>query len=267
MSDTLNKILSNVRRMYPKGRAWWLPDGAEVPFVTEDGLDDFTTEGGESFVTENGEGGILIRLHKALALSEEQAVADALSIQDALLPDNDNFTLQDARQWYRRLGIYDSGLVLLADMKLAIGQKYYGRGLNRLRQNYLYIETQLRNAGFDVRLYENRFGSSGSRYAKTVSEVLGYAVGDADLDAFYLDEVELDSTYAAYGVTKIVQYIEEDKDAAFAFGANLRSTFFVAGATITTFATVDINRKIEFRQLLISLKPLQAAGYLFITYV
>lgn len=267
MSSLTVKILANVRRMYPKGRAWWLPDASELPYTVESGLSEFTTEDGESFVTESGEGGILFRVHKALSLSEEQAVNDALNILDVLLPDNDNFTIDDAHAWYRRLGIYDSGSVSLADMKLAIAQKYYGRGVNRYRQNYLYVQAQLRAAGFDVYLYENRFDDGmGGWETKTVAELLSTLYPQARYGMFSYGQ-------RGYGesnvnvATKCVQYIEESKDATFNIGANWRSTFFVAGATITDFATVPLARKQEFRQLLIQLKPLQAVGFLFCNYV
>lgn len=212
-------------------------------------------------------GGILEKISKALAESKVDVLSAGLNVLDVMYPDNDNFTLQDAHDWYKRLGMYDSGLVSLSDMKLAIAAKYSRLNATYYRQDRAYIEAQLRAAGFLVRVKENRFASGGTFVTKTPAEVLGYAVGDADLDAFYLDEVELDSTYAAYGITKIVQYIEEDKDAAFAIGVNLRSTFFITGDLITDFANVPAARRIEFRALCIQLKQLQLCGFMFINYV
>lgn len=239
MTFTVENILKLERGLLPDGRAYYMPFDGE--------FEDFAA---------------------AIAISKVLCLNDAFNILDVLYPDNDNFTLQDAHDWYIRLGIYDSGSVPLADMKLAIAARYGRLEEAYYRQHAAYIQEQLHASGFnDCYIYENRFFVSGVWVTKTVSEVLGYAVGDADLDAFYLDEVELDSTYAAYGVTKIVQYIEESKDATFAIGTHLRSTFFIAGATITTFANVPANRKVELRQLLITLKQLQLVGYAFITYI
>lgn len=249
--------------MYPSGRAWYLPGQSNIAFTTERG-EPFTTEDGDTFVLEHGEGGIYYRLHAALADSEAQAYDDAVSLLSAILPDNDAFTLQDAQAWYRLLGIYNSGTVSLADMKLAIAQKYYGRGVNRYRQNYLYIQNQLQLAGFNVYLYENRFSDGmGGYVTKTPEEILGTFPGLAQ----FADDVEFGDTEFGTGYSnKISNYIDEAQDAAFDIGFNYRSTFFVGGSTLGAFADVPIGRKDEFRQLLIQLKPIVAIGYLFINY-
>ncbi len=268
MPNPLTSIINNVKIMYPNGRAWWLPSGGDVPYIKEDASGDYITEdGASSYITEYGTNGIFLGLHEALGATEAQAYEDALSFLDALLPDNDNFTMDDAIAWYRRLGLYNSGNVSLADMKLAIAQKYYGRSANRYRQNYLYIQDQLQAAGFNVYVYENRFDNgSGGYMTKTVSDILSATYPKAYYGFTRYGQVG----YGYVGVptiTKCVNYIEESKDATFNIGSNWRSTFFVASDPITTFADVPESRKNEFRQLLISLKPAQTVGFLFINYI
>lgn len=193
---------------------------------------------------------------------------DVRSIANEQLPDNDNFTIEMARRWYVRLGLFDSGSVPLADMKAAINQKLSFPNTPLNKQHYLFIEEQLRMAGFDVRVYENRFLPGPT--TKTPSEVLSLAAGNAVLNTFELNELELDEEWIDAGITLVMNYIEEEKDASFAIiGGTLgyRSTFYIAGATISTFADVPLSRKIEFRQLILNFKAAQMCAILFVNYV
>jgi hypothetical protein len=65
----------------------------------------------------------------------------------------------------------------------------------------------------------------------------------------------------------IANRIDESLDVTFDIGSNLRATFFVGGETLGTFADVDIQRKEEFRQLILKLKPVQSIGFLLINYI
>lgn len=215
-------------------------------------------------------GGVLDQLHNGLSLSEQQAYDDAVSILDSALPDNDNFTSQDATDWERRLGLITNLSVSLADRKLAITRKMNHPGEFAARQHFLYIQTQVRLAGFDVFLHENIFDPYpyGDPVTRTLFDVVSLG-GDAFLAEhgnFEHGEFE-HGQIGEDGVTLIVNHIEEEKDIVFNIGANLRSTFFVGGSDIGTFANVDKDRKDEFRQLILRLKPTQEVGYLLINYV
>jgi hypothetical protein len=190
---------------------------------------------------------------------------DIVGLQDALMPDNPNFTIEDARAWYRRLGLYDSGTVPLADMKMAIAQKQSWAGTPLNKQNYLYIQEQLRAAGFDVYVYENRFFPGP--VTKTPAEILG-GIFPVAMMGYVQYGVAQYGQLSASAVTKVVNYLEEDKDALFVITPlGYRSTFYIAGATIDTFADVPESRKIEFRQLILKLKAAQVCGLLFVNYV
>jgi len=267
------------KQLYPDGRAFRVPepvlslvtsaytteDGSEI-YTAEDGVTAYTTEDGASMVAA---GGILHRLHEAIGDVQSQTWSDAISVIDSTIADNPNFTIDDANAWYRRLGIYNSGTVPLADMMQAINQKinYPGETVYG-RSHYLFIQAQLRLAGFDVYVYENRFPDGmGGYITKTPSEVLGVITGMAILGLFDLGDADLGGDYSDTGMSLVVNYIEEYKDNDFSIGDNYRSTFFVAGSVIGDFAEVPLSRKIEFRQLILQLKPAQTVGILFINYV
>jgi hypothetical protein len=247
---SLQQILINLSRsLYPIGRAFRMPrpDADSPP-----------------------SGGIFYRLHRALAQSEARAYNDALAIRNSLLPDNDGFTIDDAHDWYRRLGIYDSGLVPLADMKLAIAQRQSFPLTPLNKQSLTFIQQQLRAAGFNVYVYKNRFleGSPPSYVTKTPGVVLGSVPsGLAVLNNFTLGDVFLNEQWIDSGVTLCVNYIEEEKDAVFIMGNQYKETFFICGDPLGTFATVDVNRKIEFRQLILKLKAAHMCAFLFVNYI
>jgi hypothetical protein len=247
-----------------------MPEPTDTPayYTDEAAIEIYTTEDGEPLTTEVSpvsSGGIMYRLYRALSLEFGRLWAAVVNVQDAALPDNPNFTIEDAHRWYARLGLYDSGAVSLSDMKMAITQKMSWAVTPLDKQRYLFIQGQLQAAGFDVYVYENRFLPGPT--TKTVAEVLGIPVGRAVYGSFHYGEVDYNETYATAGVSLLANYIEDEKDATFSIGSNYRSTFFVAGATIDTFADVPESRHIEFRQLLLQLKPAQTVGFLFINYV
>lgn len=176
--------------------------------------------------------GWLTTLNRALAISENKAYNDALDILDAILPDNEGFTEEDATDWERRLGMIVSPGVTFEDRKLAIKRKLAHPGRVKARQNYLYIESQLQAAGFDLYVYEN-FTSIPIRPFTTI----------------------------------IANYVDEDLDAAtFTVPVIFRGTFFI-GSNPYGFANVPIERKDEYRQLVLRLKPAQMVAYSLTNYV
>lgn len=241
MSYTEDILLQLSKDMQPSGRAFKVPQG-----------------------------GIYDRLLQALIVRRAEAYEDAVSTLNSIIPDNDNFTAQDCTDWCRRLGLIDTPDAPLSDRKAAIFQKmaYPGRD-NPPRQAADFLQYQLREAGFDVYVYENIFptGSPVTYVTKTPSEILGSPVAYAVLGGFELGEAELGMTWADLGVTLCVNYLEEDKDAVFDVGSNYRSTFYIAGDPITAFASVDADRKDVFRQMILKYKPAQTCAFLFVNYI
>lgn len=213
--------------------------------------------------------GLMLMRHEAIAEVLSDVYADIVGTLDSVYPDNANFTADDASYWERVLGIYSTTGTTLADRKLAITAKLNYPGTTLARQHYSFIQSQLRDAGFDVYIYENRFleGAPPAYVTHTPSEIIGSNVGYAALGGFSLGELNLGSQWSDDDISIISDYIEEEKDEVYGFTANLRPTFFVASDPITDFADVDVVRKTEFRQLLLQLKPQHSVGYLFVNYV
>lgn len=228
-------------------------------------------------------GGTMEKLYKAL-MSDNigglgRAYSDMKQIMNDILPDNPDFTIDDARAWYRRLGLYDSGLVSLEDMKAAIRQKMSWPVTPLAKQNYLFIQEQLRAAGFDVYVYPNRFLPGPTtiypwRLALNPSIISPHTrCGAGRFGAGYRNMA--------------INYLEAYKDADFLITIRgYRSTFFIGGvwyrgariSTSTrcgagrfghdyiTSANVPSGRMIEFRQMVLRLKSAQMVAILFINY-
>lgn len=122
------RILNLSKRLFPRGRAFRIPFGSTIEKVM-----------------------------KGLAESENTAFSSAISLLDSILPDNDNFSIEDAENWERRLGLISNSFVSLVDRKAAIQRKMNHPGTIKARQHYLYMERELRAANFDVYVVENRF--------------------------------------------------------------------------------------------------------------
>ncbi len=125
--STLDKFKALTRQLYPTGRAF------KMPF--------------QSFFE---------KLNNGLSTSEVRAFDDCRSILDSALPDNDNFTADDATAWERRLGLIVDPPIPLSDRMLAIRRKM---GYTDVvgRQSLEFIQKELRSAGFDVHLRERLF--------------------------------------------------------------------------------------------------------------
>ena len=229
------QILKLTRQFYPRGRAFKM-----------------------------GENSVLFRLHRALSISEGQAYNDAKSILNSVLPDNDNFTEADAEDWYRRLGLVYNPMVSLAAKKQAIIRKMNHPGTIPARQNWRYLQLQLQAAGFNVFVYENRFPDGMGGYETQTPQQFS---GDT-FPTVQHGQVQHGNTQHGRGMYNFVaNYIDEKVDRQFNIGTNLRSTFFIGGAYAGEYATVDNNRKDEFRQLILRVKPVQTVGFLFVNYI
>lgn len=203
-------------------------------------------------------------LQNALAISEAQCYEDAMSVLFSILPDNDNFTSTDATLWEQRLGLISNSSVPLVDRKLAILRKMNHPGAIPARQNYRYLERELRAAGFDVYVYENRFATYPTGY-----EVINPLVASGGIGGVAARHGLILHGRARHGIhyqNIIANHIDESVDWMFDIGNNLKSTFFIGYTPFGTFADVDENRKDEFRELILKIKPVQTVGFLLVNY-
>lgn len=235
MGFVSDSILALTRQLYPKGRAFKMP--------------------ADSFFE---------RLHTALIVTEAAAFSGILSILDSALPDNMNFTSDDASDWERRLGLIVSPSVPIAQRKAAIIRKINHPGTIKARQNFKYLEGQLQAAGFNVYVYENRF-EYGGQYDTMNPLTLSGGIGADPVQ--YGDGQYGDFQYGTRYTNLVANHIDQDRDASFGVGDNLRSTFFIGGSPIGSFENVSAARKNEFRQLILRIKPAQTVAFLFINYI
>ncbi len=121
MSIIGDKILALTKQLYPEGRAFKMPLG-----------------------------GYLEKLHEALSNSEQQAFADAISILSDILPDNANFTEDDATDWERRLGLIYNPLAILSDRMLIIKNKLNQPGNNPAKGSYLHLLKKISTDNFST---------------------------------------------------------------------------------------------------------------------
>lgn len=247
------KLIDLTRQLYPTGRAFKMPKDGDLE-----------------------------KLHVASNEVLGQAYTDSLSVLNSILPDNDNFTEEDAADWERRLGLITNISVSLADRKLAIKRKMNHPGTIPARQHYLYLQGQLQAAGFDVYVHENLegldpimvlphvgFGDHGEFNHGEVDH------GDA-LSVYsnlyqYISHGEANHGEANHGdyyfKNKIVNNLSALDDLLFNIGQNYKSSFFIGGEIKGAFANVDTDRETEFRQLILKIKPVQTVGFLFINYI
>lgn len=198
-------------------------------------------------------------LHRALGISEEAALNSVMSVMYSILPDNVNFTADDATDWERRLGMISNSAVPLADRKLAIKRKMNHPGLIKARQHYLYLQGQLQQAGFNVFVHENIPELAGIEYLTTYMSLIEFIqLNDLQLGDFQLNDFVWKN--------KVVNHITAAQDFYFMTGANRRSCFFIGGETFGTTADVLSEREAEFRQLILKVKPAQTCAFLFINY-
>ncbi len=275
-------MIKLTKRLYPSGRAFRIVSGS-------------TKE----------------KLHSALAESENQAYTDALGVLDSILPDNPNFTTEDATDWERRLGLITNQFVPLSDRMLAIKRKMNHPGTIPARQHYKYIEGQLQAAGFNVIVTENRFplpemlngqmglGEMGAmEMGGEVSNPDKYGVIDPNDATNVADQMgviemgggQMGGFYSGNPFEIIANNIDPEKDADF-FTDNviaemgdgsqmgeismaqsvdyydkLRFTFFISGDAFPSDAIISFDRKAEFRQLVLKLKPANTVAFVFAEY-
>lgn len=223
-----DKILKLTKRLYPTGRAFKIPTGS-----------------------------VFEKIHKAINKVEAEAVQGALDILDEILADNDNFTVEDARDWERRLAIQTNESVSLADRKAAIIRKWGAPGNTRTRQHYTYLEGQLQEAGFNLFVHENTNVDTPDVFA---NEPLTY-------EEIEHGEIEHGETTHGLGlINAVANYIDTQQDKFFDL-AGYETIFFIGAETPGDFADVDADRELELRRLILNLKPAQTVGILLVNYI
>ena len=223
-----DKLVQLFKQLLPTGRAFKIPTGLQF---------------------EN--------LIKSFSQSESRWYGDAISLMDSILPDNNNFTINDATDWEVRLALPNGSLSTLAVRKSNISAKYNQQNINPAKSTAQNLQNKLQNAGFTVYVYENIPNNTPVSY--------GYAstLVNNQYGTFQYGGIQYGAKYS----NVIANYIDETKDLGFNLGGTYACTFFIGGALIGTVASVPILRKNEFRQMILKYKPVTNVGFLYINYV
>lgn len=194
----------------------------------------------------------------ALGISEAQAIDDSLTILDQILPDNDNFTEEDAALWEKRLGLKIANpLLTLEERKTLIARKYAFPGRFIYRQNWRFLEYQLRLSGFDVYVHENRF-LNGS-YSYDVPE-MGITQHADETEHGYDTEMGDDGLDIVANSKYSPEFFDIGDE------TNFKGAFFVGGEIYDDEAVVSPALETELRKLICVLKPANTFAILLINY-
>lgn len=229
----LNNLIELAKQLYPTGRSFRMPKS-----------------------------GVRERVQRALSGGDEYLLNNAYGILDSILPDNPNFTSEDATRWEERLGMIVNPQVDLEDRKLAIRRKMNHPGTIIARQSRDYIQDQLRAAGFDLYVYENINQIDPLTYFGLPTS--GLAIHAPDV--YHMSTDLYHGSYLLWNDV-VANNIDFEKDIFFNIGANLSCTFYICSATQGEFANVEAIRREELRKLILSVKPTQTIAYLGINYI
>lgn len=228
-------------------------------------------------------GSFIRKMHLALNRSESRLNRNTLAILDGILPDNDNFTVEDATLWEQRLGLITNDSVSLANRKLAIIRKLNHPGTIRARQSAGFIESQLQLAGFDVYVHDNTtlasidsvLTSIGNISVSGLSNAGSFNAGNVYTQFSNLFVILNSGSFNAGSSNsgqrnyknKVANHIDKSLDITFSNQNIWIKTFFIGGENLGDFANIPTERKNEFRQLILRLKPTETVAYLLINYI
>ena len=224
-------ILKLTKQLYPTGRAFRMAEGKTIT-----------------------------KFMYALGKSEARAYDFAESTLFRILADNDNFTEEDASLWEARLNLKVDPGVDLETRKALINRKYSYPGGEIYRQNYQFIENQLREAGYNVWVHENRFpdGSGGYYY----DDVLTDGGTQHSDDVEHSEDVE----FGGGNLDLVANYPISGEQFNIGDDENQKGTFFIGGQNYPDRAIVRPDLEIEFRKLVLTLKPANTVAILLIDF-
>ena len=223
----VTELTNLVDELYPTGRAFYKPKG-----------------------------GTFDLLHDAINLSFLRFVNEYNNLIDSSIPDNENFTKEDASFLEYKYGLSDRTGTNLETRKAGLRRKIGHPNNIKPRQSKNFIEDQLRLSGFNVRVFEN------TPPYKTPSEVGGTIV---DTTQHGEDTQHGEGTFHG-GVTFEVIANKIDPDESYGVGDNLWASFFIGGDELGQTAVIPESRRREFRELVLKLKPAHLAAYIFVNF-
>jgi uncharacterized protein YmfQ (DUF2313 family) len=187
-----------------------------------------------------------------LSLSEVQADAlDSISgILDKILPDNENFTASDAARLEKILGVSSGITDTLEERKQALLRKVAFPRNVKGRQHKSWLQQQLREAGFNVTIYEY------SDFKDLVSSV---SHGDDTQHSYDVRHGGLQMPlYTGY----VMNCANQDEEKEFSVTLeSVRRCFYISGDNFS-FIPITSDRFTEFRNIIMKTKPIMTVALL-----
>lgn len=205
----------------------------------------------KSFVWKLFNDSIFYFLHMALSRSENEILTKIKRLQNSTLPDNNEFDEFDAARWNNALAITNENLELDI-FKMALIRKINFPGDIKTRQNYLYLQGELNKAGFNVFVHENKLAD------------IPYNPAGSTCGLFLCGEQNVGEVGIQYDI--IANDIYFDSSFLIASNLQLRFSFFIGGENFLDRAEIPLNRKSEFINLILKLKPAQTIGLSLIDF-
>lgn len=186
------------------------------------------------------------KIHEALAIQESKMTSEIINIQNNIFADNTLISDSAISQWMEIFGIISNGT---RDDKIALIKQAQGypNGVYA-RQSKNFIESQLQIAGFNVYLHTESHNPNPAIYGL---QTYGSTVYAEEGDTF----------------TVVANNVDEALDSSFQIANGTTNLFYIGGETFGDTIDIPIERKNEFRELILKLKPAHSVAVLYINYV
>lgn len=230
------QLMDVANLLYPTGRAWLLPEGGAFRIV-----------------------------HSVINEAFLKVKEFSKAMINSYFPDNDEFNLDDCEFWENKLGLITSNSLSLEQRRQIILRKMaFPRGIEA-RQSLSYIQSQLDIYGFDVKIYENIFvDGNGNYYHSSPEDIIQLAL--LDTQHGFPTQHGL-GTQHGKGTFEIIANLIADEVYNVGGAENLWATFFIASKTsLYQGATVPLDRKKEFKELILKLKPAHLIAFTLVNY-
>jgi len=228
--ESLGDIMGGLsRQLYPTGRAWWMQKN-----------------------------GVFDNLHNAINRSFIRIVEDSEATINSVFPDSVKFDINDCELWEYRLGLVSNPSLSLDFRRQMILRKMAFPSNIKARQSRIFIESQLQLAGFNVWVHENLFPY------KTPNDVIAISLDLVQHGGDTQHGLGTQHGFSNYDVIANENVINE----SYSIGSgNLWATFFIGGEVLGEVANIPSNRILEFKELVLKLKPAHTVAFTFINYV
>lgn len=291
------QIKISYRELFPTGRAWNYARGAfkETSDVNVfvDGIDDYFVDGlgnyfvdGANFTVEEKNAAYF----RSKLLGVTRFVQAVSRLLDQKHPGSKYYLFEDTENWERVYGIIPPiGATEEERTQVVLQRLSYPNGY-KAKGTAGFIQLQLRNAGFDVYVHENRFplsyieaqcGTSQCGIATCGGSVLsgegnfenrlpesGYTeivtnYLDPNEDIKYLDNI----SGLGCGDFNSQCGVAECQTATYVTEKAYHNYLFISDETYPNLADVDSNRRSELRQMILKYKPAHAVVFNYINYI